>query len=219
MKRIYNGHKVTVNGVQINVKMVLGFGSDDVVKRAQRIVQTAQGWLAATLPEVTSQMSGGVAAAFQSCFVKVPDPAAVNTVRSVLTTTNNSIRKAHGIKIRNDDDAYGYVSLSFGGRRHLTNGMVFHDDDGDVITKMGEIHLDKNTVKNNMTLAVITYIHEATHRFVNTNDHGDQGYFKNDGSTFCAPGITWQKALDNADSYAFFVYKTMLAKYKTVIVS
>ena len=219
MKRIYKSQKVLAGGTPVHVKMVLGQGSEDIVQRTGRIVQTAQGWLSAVLPEVHSQMKGDVAAAFQACFVNAPDPAAVSTVSSVLTTVNNCIRKEHGIKIRNDDDAYGYVNISFTGRKHLTNGMVFHDEDGDVITRVGEIHIDKATVRTDMKMAVITYIHEATHKFVNTDDYGDQGYFKSDGSTFCAPGINWQQALNNADSYAYFVLKVLESKFHSVLVT
>jgi hypothetical protein len=101
----------------------------------------------------------------------------------------------------------------------LTNGTIFYDEDGDAIHGMGEIHLDKNTVRTDMTMAVITYIHEATHRFSNTNDYADRGYFKSDGSSYIQPGLTWQQALNNADSYAYFVYKTMQAKCSSVIVT
>ena len=219
MKRAYVGKEVVAGGVKIQVKQVLGFGDTDVRNRVQRIATTAQGWLAKTLPEVRSNMDADIAVVFQACFRCAPDPAAVMTAKAVLTTTYNSLRKPHGIKIRNDDDAYGYVNLSYGGRRHLTNGVVFYDDEGDAIHRMGEIHIDKATVRNDMTMAVITYIHEATHRFVNTDDHGDQGYFRSDGSDYSQPGLSWQQALRNADSYAYFVYKTIQSRYHSVIVA
>ncbi len=219
MKRAYVGKEVNAGGVKIKVRQVLGYGDADIRNRVTRIATTAQGWLAATLPEVRSNMNPGVAAAYQECFTRAPDSAAVSTVKAVLTTTSNSLRRPHGIKVRNDDDAYGYVNLSYGGRKHLTNGVAFFDSDGDQIHRMGEIHLDTTTIRNDMTMAVITYIHEATHRFSNTDDHGDQGYFRSDGSSFCMPGLTWQQALNNADSYAYFVYKTMQSKYHSVIVT
>lgn len=219
MKRVYVAKQVVAGGVKIQVKQVLGHGDTDIRHRVQRIAINAQGWLAKTLPEVRSNMDAGTAAAFQACFNCAPDPAAVMTAKAVLTTTYNSLRQPHGIKIREDDDAYGYVNLSYGGRKHLINGVVFYDADGDAIHRMGEIHIDKGTVRTDMTMAVITYIHEATHRFCNTDDHGDQGYFKSDGSGYIQPGLSWQQALKNADSYAYFVYKTMQAKYHSVIVT
>jgi len=219
VKRAYVGKSVNANGVKIKVKQVLGFGDREMRDRVKRVVQTAQGWLGATLPEVKSNMSPAVAAAYQSCFKAPPSSAAVNTVKAVLSTTAGSLRHPHGIKIREDDDAYGYVNLRYSGRKHLTNGTIFYDSDGDRIHSMGEIHIDKATLRSDMTMAVITYIHEATHRFANTDDHGDSGYFKSDGSDYGAPGLNWQQALNNADSYAYFVYKTVLSKFHHVIVT
>lgn len=219
MKRIYTSKEITAGSARIAVRQVLGFGDADVRERVKRIAASAQGWLGSALPEVRSNMDQGVAAAFQACFLCAPDPAAVSTVKAVLTTTSNSLRAPHGIKVRDDDDAYGYVNLAYGGRRHLTNGAVFYDRDGDAIHRLGEIHLDKKTVKTDMTMAVITYVHEATHRFSNTDDHDDRGYFRADGTAYVQPGLTWQQALNNADSYAYFVYKTMQAKFRTVIVT
>jgi hypothetical protein len=219
MKRVYLGKEVIANGVKINVKQVFGSGESDIRERVKRIASTAQRWLDTAIPELHHNMAPKVAAVFTECFKCAPDPGSITTAKSVLTTVSNSLKKAHGVKVRNDDDAYGYVNIAFGGRKHLTNGMVFHDSDGDAITRMGEIHVDKMTIRSNMTMAVITYIHEATHRFSNTDDYGDQGYFKSDGSDFVAPGLTWQQALNNADSYAYFVYKTMEAKFTSVIVT
>ncbi len=219
MKRLYISKDIIVGGVTIAVRQVAGFGDSDVRERVKRIAASAQGWLKTTLPEVRSNMDPGVAAAYQTCFIQAPNSAAVSTVKAVLTTMNNSLTRPHGIKVRNDDDAYGYISLSYGGRKHLTNGVVFFDADGDQIHSMGEIHIDTQTIRTDMTMAVITYIHEATHRFCNTDDHGDKGYFKSDGSSYCQPGLTWNQALINADSYAYFVYKTMQSKFKSVIVT
>jgi len=219
MKRAYIGKEVIAGGVKINVRQVLGSGDKEIRERVKRIATTAQGWLGAAVPELRSNMPPAIAAVYQTCFNHAPDPAAVSTAKAVLSTTSSSLREPHGIKVRNDDDAYGYVNLSYGGRRHLTNGTAFYDQDGDAIHRMGEIHIDKQTIRTDMTMAVITYLHEATHRFANTDDHGDQGYFKSDGSSYIQPGLTWQQALRNADSYAYFVYKTMESKYRSVIVT
>jgi len=122
-------------------------------------------------------------------------------------------------QVREDEDAYGYVSLAFGGRAHLINGMAFHDADGDRITRLGDIHVRTSTLRKDMLMATITYLHEATHRFCNTDDHDDMGYFKGDHSGYIAPGLTWQQALNNADSYSYFVYRTLLGKFKSVSVA
>lgn len=177
-------------GTKITVKQILGKGSPTVVSKVGRIVTNAQGWLNQALPEIKSNMSPGTSAAFSRCFCKAPDPASVNTVKSVLSTIASNIKQPTAVKVRQDDSAYGYVKSYYGGRRHLVNGMAFHDEDGDRVHRLGDIHLDRDTINNDMTMAVITFIHEATHRFANTDDHDDRGYFKSDGSDFCAPGLT-----------------------------
>ncbi len=68
----------------------------------------------------------------------------------------------------------------------------------------GDIHVTRDYIMNNRFQAVRTFIHEATHRFANTDDFGEQGYMHADGSDFRAPGITAEQCLNNADSYAYF---------------
>ena len=70
-------------------------------------------------------------------------------------------------------------------------------------SNVGNIHVNRNYIMNNRFMAVCTMIHEASHRFAQTADFGEQGYIRDDGSDFREPGITAEQCLRNADSYAF----------------
>ncbi len=219
MKRMYASTTVRANGVEIKVRQVVGFGNRQVPRNMTRIAAAAQSWLQACLAETkTRDMRPGVTAAYQKCFLHTPGPISINAVRSTLWTTLNGLRAAHSVKVRNDDDAYGYVKSYYGGRRHLINGVRAFDEDGDQVARKGDIHLDTSTVKNDLPMAVITYIHEATHRFANTNDYDQRGYFRSDGTDFESPGLTAFQAVLNADSYAYYVHKTMIALHGQVII-
>lgn len=218
MKRIYLTTKVNAGSSQIKVRQIAGKGSKDVTRRVGRISSTAQGWVRQVLPELRSVgMSDATKRAFTACFRANPSSMSLSTIRAVLTTTLSGMSKPHGVKVRADNDAYGYVTSYYAGRIHLISGMQHIDEDGDTVARKGEIHLDTGMVKSDMTMSAITYLHEATHRFANTDDHGDQGYFKANGSRYEANGLAPRQALINADSYAYFVYKTLQGKFTSVI--
>jgi hypothetical protein len=76
---------------------------------------------------------------------------------------------------------------------------------------IGHIHVSRDKVQTGPAYAMMTYIHEATHRYAGTVDYGDSGYFflTNYITTgkvkWREPGLTAAQALTNADSYALFV--------------
>ena len=69
----------------------------------------------------------------------------------------------------------------------------------------GDIHIDQDSL-DDTELSIITFIHEATHKYAGTDDYDDRGYLENDGLDFLEPGLTKTEALNNADSYAWFCY-------------
>jgi hypothetical protein len=218
VKRIYRSKTINANGTPVIVRQVFGKGDSQARQKMVSIASAAKGWLTHALPECRSNPSPGVADAYESCFIQPPSSAGMNTVRSVLSQVSSRLTSKYGVKILDDSDAYGYVSRRYGGRVHLVDGVIQYDEDGDAISSRGEIHLDKTTVLTNPLLATITLIHEATHKFSNLRDFGNQGYFKDDFSGYVAPGLTWNNALRNADSYAIFVYKVMQTKFHSVVV-
>jgi hypothetical protein len=69
---------------------------------------------------------------------------------------------------------------------------------------IGDIHVRRDYIMNNRFQAVRALIHEATHKFADTEDFGEKGYIYADGSDFREQGITYDECLINADSYAYF---------------
>jgi hypothetical protein len=219
MVRIYGKDTITVGGTKVIVRQVLFQGSKEVTKTVSDIVSSARAWIRATLPELRANPEFKVRRIFDKCFILPSDTGtAMNVVKSGLTTIASFINREFALKVREDDDAHGYVSKRYGGRIHLVGGVIQHDEDGDPISRRGEIHLSKSTVLENPVLATITLIHEAGHKFSNLRDFGDQGYFKDDLSFYEDPGLTWQQACRNADSCAVFVYKVTEAKFNSVMV-
>jgi hypothetical protein len=219
MVRIYGKDTVTVNGSKVIIRQVLFHGSKEVTRTVSDIVSSARAWMRMVLPELRGNPDPAILGLFNTCFINPPDKvAAMNVVKAGLTTISSFIGREFAVKVREDDDAHGYVKKYYGTRVHLVGGVVQHDEDGDPISRRGEVHLSKDTVLDNPVLATITLIHEAGHKFANLRDFGDAGYFKDDLSSYDDPGLTWPQACRNADSYAVFTYKVMEAKFKTVMV-
>ncbi len=209
--------KVTVRQLKFNSDKV-------VVQRVCNIVKSARAWLVVTLPEVRTNPSPGTEGDFRLCFNGASN-AGFLTVRAVLQNVLANLDKDLSLKVGNfvdSENALGYASAYFSGRRERVGGQIFYEDHDPAktrISRYGDIHLDKRHVLNQPVKATITLIHEATHKFSNTDDHGARGYFNNDGTRFRARGLTYREALNNADSYAWFVYKTVTSKFKQVIVT
>ena len=80
--------------------------------------------------------------------------------------------------------------------------------DGNYRTHEGHaIHISKRDMLRDADLGVKVLIHEATHRYANTLDHGDAGYRRQNDRDWGAPGLTVDQALNNADSYACFAVR------------
>lgn len=94
--------------------------------------------------------------------------------------------------------------------KNIEKGYVHHDD-FDNNARYGAIHLDYRLLQNCSYTALIVLIHESFHRYAWVND---KGYYlgtkavKNNSKPRPYPNELQKKpssALDNADSYAFFV--------------
>lgn len=128
----------------------------------------------------------------------------------VLEKTMNGINAKFNLKVKEQDDAYGYVGFETGLKGVLRGVFSPRHNLGTrrgKIVSRGDIHIRRDLLAaDQFGLAVITFIHEATHKYASTVDHGDSGYIDNDGLTYDAPGLTAAQALNNADSYAWFCY-------------
>lgn len=137
-----------------------------------------------------------------------PAPDELNTIYKTLELVKNGINAKINVKVAPDDDAYGYVGSKFGAAGALRGVFSPRHNlgtrDGKTVSR-GDIHVDQDTLGDE-DLMVITFIHEATHKYASAADHGKSGYLDNNGLTFDAPGLTKAQALKNADSYAWFCF-------------
>jgi len=126
--------------------------------------------------------------------------AAASTVKGVLQKIALALLANHAIKVLDlPKGKYGYAS-NYGEGQH------------------GEIHLSKRLIDEarggvrwRTELAVMTYIHEASHKFAHTVDHEGRGYVSSDDMAYAQPGLTSAEALTNADSYAALVMRVSSA--------
>ena len=144
-----------------------------------------------------------------------PTQDQLGKILSVLELTMNGINGKINVKVADDPSAYGYVGFQTGAtgvaRGIFSPRHNFGTRQGKIVSR-GDIHMDLNRINRvrpeiqSWELGIITFIHEATHKYASTADHGDSGYLNNDGLTFDAPGLTTAQALNNADSYAWFCF-------------
>ena len=214
----YGKNSRNVGSSTVTIRQVKFQSQRAITQRVCSVVAAARAWIKITLPEMTTTPSGPVYGDFLACFIKASN-AGMMTAKARLSAVSTELNKDLSIKVRALGGDSGYASAYFSGKTKRVGGTVFYDEDGDEIKPYGDIHLDSVDLMTRPVYAAITLIHEATHKFANTDDFDNKGYFKDDGSDFRAPGLTWQQALKNADSYAFFVYKVMQGKYHQLIVT
>src|SRR5436190_3572215 len=219
MPRVYGSDTISIGSTKVKVMQVLLQGQSKLLPIVTDVVTSARGWLQAVIPELRGNADPGIKAAFNECFMNPTDlNAAMNQARTILQTIYNNLNGSFALKLLDANDAVGYVNRSYKGRIHLVGGVIQYDKDGDPISRRGTIHVGVQVTREDPVLATITLIHEAGHKWVSLQDHGDKGYYWSECTTYTAPGLTWQEALKNADSYAVFVYKAILAKFKNVVV-
>jgi hypothetical protein len=158
-------------------------------------VQTANDWVVTTLGKEAADVR-----ALCGKYFKSEADADITKVMNVLRRTQRGMRGAQEIKIQAlAGGISGQVSGGFwGGKRRIHLSMSY-------------IAERKN--KDIEHLGTMTYLHEATHLYAETDDHGDQGYLEHRADAFVnaqdpyrRTGLTSAQALVNADSYAGFVF-------------
>jgi hypothetical protein len=175
------------------------FGNDaqtaslETLEKAFTSLQRTIGWLGH--PQAT-MLKTAMTRYFKSGVDKTQD------VQAVLELTINGMRTGK-LSLKTDNTSTSRFVNEFGvDRGDVPNieGYVRNGANG----SKGDIHVTRDYLMNNRFQAVRTFIHEATHRFANTDDFDEQGYMHADGSDFRQPGITAAQCLRNADSYAYF---------------
>lgn len=199
-KRHYHKTKTNVGGITVSLKHRTGNLNTlmhdtavDIIGASQERVRTA----IASLTDV--ELREGTKNAMRTYF-KVgnnPSQEQINTVVTTLELTLAGITSDFNLKIRREnrhnlnatpDRTLGYV------RKYMRNGEI---------QRRGDIHISQDILTHNY-LGPATFIHEATHKFANTKDHG---YMNDTGFSYRENTITTEQCLENADSYAHFAMR------------
>jgi hypothetical protein len=140
-----------------------------------------------------------------------PSSGEITQIRLVLSRTLTGLSGDLTIKIgklvgSNDKDVHGSVRQIAGS----TAVKSYHNVVGEMGSNRFFWQKPKNYVMHAMRIedetllgpvGLVTIIHEATHKFAGTNDYS---YFRRDGITPADKFTSKTKALENADSYAYF---------------
>lgn len=195
---------ITVGGIRVEVKSeneghLTDVYMDNFGNAITLYVQNANAWVLHTLGREHAEVRD-----LLQKYFKTDTVAAYATVMSVLRRTRDGMQAPQKIKIR---------SLG-GGLTGMAGGGFFGEH-------RKRIYLDiyaiaKYRVHGMEDVGTRLYLHEATHSFAETNDHGDKGYleeradFKCANDPYRAAGLTPKQALNNADSYAGFVNQVVM---------
>ncbi len=178
-----------------------------VVSGARTVLQAVIAWLSWPSGDAKVRRNRYMARYFL-CDSARPDMGDVNTVLKTHELVTNGINTNFNLKVALDDDAHGYVGFRTGFKGVMRGVFSSRHNlgkrNGKTVSR-GDIHLDRDAL-DDRGLAIITLIHEASHKYASTADFGDSGYLEDDGVDFEAAGLTNAQALRNADSYAWFCY-------------
>jgi len=138
----------------------------------------------------------------------------VNLVMSKLELAMNGMNGKINLKLHPDPQgAHGYVNF-VPDAKGLARGLFLPGHNvgtvGAQTVGRGDIHLGRHRL-GSADRAVVTFIHEAMHKYASLADHDMRGQVRDvggadDGSYYIAPGLTKAEALNNADSYGWFCY-------------
>lgn len=137
-----------------------------------------------------------------------PSDAEVWGLMAIFTNTLNGLSANRKINVKEMPGAYGSVGFqqiesdevpTQKGLGKTVARRLGHDD----LVARSDINIAISTLSKGVILRVQTLIHEATHRYANTRDHGSKGYTNAAGTRYLASGLTREEAIINADSVAW----------------
>ena len=189
------------------------------VKAAASIVNKALECLISTHRQIKYQLHGKSLRYARRYFMfgpQGPDSMERNTMLAVITLTMNGIRSERTIVV--DEHGFNPGAMGWTSSIHIPQDQLnntkqqfpdrkfYFDGESDDYVMMGNITVSGGLLNAEKKQGVMTFIHEATHRYANTLDFDEPGY-SNDGVTYNQPGLTTRQALSNAESYGWFAYK------------
>jgi hypothetical protein len=182
----------------------------DAVEKSRNILITA---VTLTGGAWTPEMNAAAAKCFLTGSAG-PSEAQKKEICRVLTMTKTGACGSTTIKVGSSADANGYVNLHKDMMHKVFMSSKVKSLQSGKTEYVGRAHVDRAYITNdtaeNRKRAILTFIHESTHRYAGTVDYDDQGYISattylaGNGIRFREPGLDTEKALTNADSYAVF---------------
>ncbi len=210
-KRFYRGTTLKPSsGGGIRLKHRELFLSDSLKKGTEKTVTAARGKVASAQAALAGPMADRLKALLAHYFKLsgTPSQSDITAINAIFVLIGNGINGDVSIKASNVNPVavkglakqYGLTVKQI---VPLVEGYVTSYG-GNAKRPKGDIHVKPDYITGNEFQAVRTFIHEASHRFADTVDFGEQGYMHADGSDFREDGITKEQCLVNADSYAYF---------------
>lgn len=194
--------KIGTNTIQLKHKGL--WLSKDDAKNITRQIARARLMLSSTIAAVYNRTANAEFA--RTYFIDVPTNEEWLIIHAKLELIYGGLNSDVTLKLGADGN-YGFVRRDEG-VSSTTPGAVLSEDGTYYISRERHtIHISKKQMLRNPELGIITLIHEASHKYANTFDHGNRGYREADDSGWWEPGLTKIEALNNADSYAYFVYR------------
>ncbi|WP_353228421.1 hypothetical protein [Novosphingobium sp.] len=191
-----------------------------VVERARELVSLAK-------VKIGGNWDSAMKAAGAKCFSLAPGGpgnADLEMMGLVLRKTNSGISGTTTIKVGSSPDANGYVNVHNDFMHKVFSSHAVKNLKTGKKEYIGGAHIDREyivnpTQNNGFQRGVLTFIHEATHRYAGTVDYDDEGYIS--ATQFFGGGgihfrdenpdgsckLTKTQLLTNADSYAVFIYE------------
>ncbi|PZN92803.1 MAG: hypothetical protein DCF31_14830 [Alphaproteobacteria bacterium] len=210
-----------INGKSVNIAHTKLSGplSDSAIGNAGAVVDASRTMLqtaiSATSADNWSDAAKAAAAKLFLTDASGPSDAERKAINKVLRMTKDGLGGTATIKVGSSADANGYVNLHKDWKHKIFLSNKVKSLGSGKNEYVGRQHVDRSYFEDfnaeNRTRAILTYIHESTHRYAGTVDFDDQGYVSattyigNGSIRFREPGISKAQALVNADSYAVFV--------------
>lgn len=227
MTRFTHERNTQVGATQLRVKIRHAGHRTEITNKLGSELANAQQLLQTTMAQLNRHELGASGKRFAARYFLVPDTGPskedLEKIKKIIEMTMNGLGSSKmTIKIGlmagknddgSDDDVHGEVTQrprSAPRTKHSYHNTVRDLDDGKKYVT-GAIRMDQDTLLKGGRLAVVTLIHEATHKYAGTNDYC---YFDDDSYTPDGTFDDKNEALKNADSYAWFIYK-MGRKYRS----
>lgn len=193
--------------------------SGQEMNRVGKIVQESRMWITLAAMNLDDWSQAARNAAGLAFLNGNLSPGERARIKGALISTAVGIIGSHDVKMTEaDSGSSNYVNIYK--TKKPTSSIVTNMQTG-ATENIGAIHISREKVQNSPAYAMVTYIHEATHRYAGTVDYGDTGYFfltqylSGGGLEWREPGLTATQALTNADSYALFVAEVCRAAGKS----